>query len=310
MKSLRKLSTLARASLSSQPGNIRGAVLVTLSSMITSVEAIWTRLLAGSVSIEQILFIRSAFQLVFVALIASQIRTLSFRTQCLGTHCLRGIISLACWWLFYYSFATLPLGLATILMFSSILFLTLLAGPILGEKIGWRRWSATIAGFIGVVIAMEPGGDTAWIPLGAAVVCAFFSAIIGLVSKKLVASESTTTILLYIGLITTLGSLPMALFSWRPLDWDSIGGLFILGSGGTLSMALLIAGWRAGEASVVTPFQYTRLIFSFALGYWLFSEVVTLNMASGALLICGSAVFIIFQETQRHKEHHFSRNSS
>ena len=302
MSSLRSRFRAICAYWSALTGNVRGSILVTLSSMITTIESIWTRLLAPSVSIEQILFIRSAIQLVCVLIIALYIRQLTFRTDRLGMHLLRGACSLACWWLFYYSFATLPLGLATVLLFSSILFLTLLAGPFLGEKVGWRRWGATIIGFIGVLIAMEPGGSSAWIPMIAAIVCAFFSAIIGLVSKKLAASESTTTILLYVGIITTIGSFPTALLNWRPLGWESAGGLLILGSGGALSMAFLIAGWRVGEASVVTPFQYTRLIFAFAFGYWLFAEIITLNMTGGALLICGSAGYILYRESYLQKQ--------
>jgi drug/metabolite transporter (DMT)-like permease len=220
------------------------------------------------------------------------------RTGQLKLNLLRGALSGISWYMYFLSFAMLPLATATVLSFTSVLFVTALAGPVLGETVRWRRWTATLVGFAGVLAIVRPGAlEIGW-PVAAAIGSAFLGAGIVLTTKMLARSERTITIMFYIGLVTTLMTLPVA---WPGLAWPGwrdFGLLLLTGTCGPFAMVLWISALRLADASVVAPIGYVRLVFAAAFGVLLFNEMPDAWLGLGAALIVGSALYITRREAK------------
>jgi drug/metabolite transporter (DMT)-like permease len=223
-------------------------------------------------------------------------------TKQLKLNLFRGLLSGVSWYMYFLSFAALPLAVATVLSFSSVLFVTALAGPVLGEVVRWRRWTATLVGFLGVVAIVQPwdaaGGVALGWPVAAAIGAAFLGAGIVLTTKMLARSERTDTIMFYIGVMTTALSLPFAIpvLAWP--GWWNLGLLLATATCGPIAMVLWINALRIADASVVAPISYVRLVFAASFGVLLFNEVPDAWLGLGAVLIVGSALYITQREAK------------
>ena len=139
-------------------GNLRGGALMAAAAILFAAEALAIRLMtARGIPVEVQVFARSLGQLVWVAPIIAATGLAVFRTQRPGLHLLRGSSSLLTWGFYYASFGPLDLATATVLSFTNVMFTTLLAGPVLGERVDRWRWAGTIAGFVGVAVMLRPG---------------------------------------------------------------------------------------------------------------------------------------------------------
>ncbi|WP_372611438.1 DMT family transporter [Aquicoccus sp.] len=178
------------------------------------------------------------------------------------------------------------------------LLIAALSGPILGERVGWRRWVAIAVGFMGVLIILRPGFGVfaieAVVPLAAALLFALY----GLLTRFAARRDSTATSFFWTG---TMGAVMMTLigiWSWEPMiagDWAWMGILCITGA---LGHWLLIKTYEVAEASAVQPFAYLQLVFASVIGVMIFGEVVKLNVALGAGLIVGAGLFTLWRERQ------------
>jgi drug/metabolite transporter (DMT)-like permease len=220
------------------------------------------------------------------------------RTRVLPLQLLRGLLSIIAWYLYFFAFAGLPLATGTVLSFTAVLFVTALAGPILGEHVGLRRWSATLVGFAGVVVILRPGG----LPLDWAVASSISAALMGaailLLTKMLSRIERTETIMFYIGVVAVAVSLPIALPGLAWPGWGNLGLLVLAGICGPLAMQLWITSLRMADASFLAPISYVRLVFAAGFGIFLFNEVPDWGLGVGAALIIGSAIYITRREAQ------------
>jgi drug/metabolite transporter (DMT)-like permease len=280
------------------PPIIKAAGLALAAAVLFTAEVVFVKLLANTVPVTTIVLARAAGQIVYVAPLLARRGMSLLRTSRPALHLARGTFSLVCWGLYYWSFQKLDLATATVLSFTSVMFVTALAGPVLGEIVRWRRWSATIVGFLGVVLVARPLDVTIDPAIGIALLSALFGSGIVLTTKKLSATERTETILLYIGLVTFSGSLPVALpFLAVPELWQAFW-LALMAVTGPAGMHLWINAFRLADATVVSPLGYTRLIFSAIVGVVLFNEVPDAWMAGGAVLIVGSALYITLREAR------------
>ena len=282
------------------PGNIRGAILMSLSALLFAAEALFIRWLKErGVPTSTQLFVRSLGQLVWVAPLVLTAGLAVFRTQRPGMHVLRGFCSAATWGLYFLSFAYLSLATATVLSFTNVMFTTMLAGPLLGERVDRARWAGTIAGLLGVAVMLRPGAD---IPLTGALV-ALGAALswcgITLTSRSLSRTEKTETVLAWVGLVTTACTLPFAIAGWTPLNGGDVAILAVFGLFTPGIIWLVTEALRAGEASAVAPFQYLRLVVIAAVGWMLWGEVPDGWTWLGALVILSGALAITISETRR-----------
>lgn len=284
------------------PGNLKGALLILLAGTLFTAESVLVRLLRDELPVSVITFIRCVAQLAFLAPIFWRRGFGFIRTDRIGLHILRGSFSLASWSGYYYGFAWLPLALATVLNFTSAIFVTMLAPLVLGERVGWRRWSATLAGFAGIVTIARPGEHafdwTVMVALGSALAASGTV----LSTKRLTDSERTETIMFWIGAVTTLGMLGPALWWWQwpqGIAWLWVALMAVIGPG---SMWIYVNAIRHAEASVLAPFSYMRLIYALALGWLMFSEWPDAWSFVGMALIVGSAIYIARRELARARQ--------
>lgn len=224
-------------------------------------------------------------------------RTLRIRQWRLA--CLRGVIVSLAQLMFYLSLGALPFASATTITYSGALFMVVFAVPLLGERVGAVRWSATLIGFIGVIMVMGLGSETfSWdtlLPLSAA---ALYS-LTGVTSKLFDDEVSTPIINLYSAVFASLASIALALY-WggfsaitNPTDWVWIIAMGVFGGGAVL---LLIVSYRMTEPSNLAPFSYFGIPFAFLFGWFFFEETPIDDLFPGALLIIAGGLLIVLRE--------------
>ena len=180
-------------------------------------------------------------------------------------------------------FATYPLMVAA------------LAGPILGEKAGWRRWLAIFVGFIGMLIILEPGAGVfdplAIVPL----ISSLMFALYGLLTRYAARLDTTATSFFWTGTVGAAVMTLVGLPNWEwmtPPDWGWMLALCITGATGHW---LLIKCYEVAEASAVQPFAYFQLVFASAIGILLFGETVEANLVLGAAIIVSAGLFALWR---------------
>jgi len=277
---------------------LRAVLLAIFAAFLFTLETIVVKAVEG-VPLATIVLARALGQLAWaLPSVIADARVL--RSSRPGLAILRGALSGISWWMYFVSFAALPLALATVLSFTAVLFVTALAGPMLGEAVRWRRWTATLVGFAGVVVMLQPWAAGS-VPIGwpvlAAIGSAFLGAVIMLTTKMLARSERTATIMFYIGLVTTLMTLPVALPGLAWPGWWNLLLLVATGVCGPFAMHVWINALRMADASLLAPISYVRLLFAAGFGLVLFGEMPDWWLALGAVIIIGSTLYIAQRET-------------
>jgi drug/metabolite transporter (DMT)-like permease len=269
--------------------NRYGAALLLAAAAVFTADVTVLRFLNSEVPFALIIFARSLCQLVIVALWIAFTRPALFCSQRWPMLVVRGLTSVICWWFYYASFQRLDLTLASTLTFTTSLFVVVMAPFVLGEKIGLRRGLTTVFGFFGVILAS--GAISLTIETGVlfGLGSAFAAAILIFQNRVLARTEHTATIMLWIGLVATAGTLPGAVMGWTGLSLGD--GLVLLTAGtlGTLGMLLTVEAYRFGEVSGLATYPYARILFALTVGYFVFTEVATLRELVGAsiIVICG-----------------------
>lgn len=178
------------------------------------------------------------------------------------------------------------------------LLVAALSGPVLGEKVGWRRWAAIGVGFIGVLIILQPGFGVFRIEAIVPLIAALMFALYGLLTRYAARKDSTATSFFWTGTVGSVAMTSVGIWFWEPMtgpDWGWMGLLCITGA---LGHWLLIKCYEVAEASAVQPFAYLQLVFVSVLGIVVFSETIRTNVAIGAALIVAAGLFTLWRERQ------------
>lgn len=293
----RRLAPLAGA-WQALPGNLRGTVLLLVSFGFFTFEIVAAKMLGDRLPTAQVVFVRSAAQLVALLPFIAAVGPAVFRTSHFPLHLLRstfGVVGLFC---YFYSFGHLPLANATTLTFTKALFLTIAAHVVLRETVGPRRWAATLVGLLGVLIVVRPGMEG----FSAVSLVAVFGAMTGAglmtCTKLLTGRESTLAIMVWVAVITTAFSAVPGLLAWQSPDDFELTWLLVIGVFGPIGQYFGISAFRVGEASFLAPVDYVRLLISVVVGFWLFAERPDPWTALGALVIVGSTLYVNHREMQ------------
>ena len=193
----------------------------------------------------------------------------------------------------------LQLDEALSIIFTFPFIVAIISGPLLGEWLGWRRWSAIGFGFAGVLLITRPGlggmHPAAFFSLAATVCYGFYAVITRIVSRV----DSNQTSLFYANFIGALVMLPVIPFVWQPpANWVIAVMLTMTGVLGSTGHFFLIAGHKLAPASVLSPFIYTQLIWVVILGYLVFDHVPTGWTIAGAAMVIGSGLYLLYRERQ------------
>ncbi|MEM6387877.1 MAG: DMT family transporter [Pseudomonadota bacterium] len=178
------------------------------------------------------------------------------------------------------------------------LIITALAGPLLGERVGWRRWAAVFAGFLGMLIILAPGAGAfdplALIPVASAVLFALY----GLATRYAAARDSTATSFFWTGVAGAVVMTFFGLPSWEPMSPPDWGWMLLLCVTGVLGHWLLIKCYELAEASVLQPFAFFHQIFAALVGVVIFAEIVQANVMVGSIVILAAGLFALWRAAQ------------
>ncbi len=263
-----------------------------------SVMTLLIRLASAELSPVEIAFFRNLFALLFMLPWLAHVGVAGLRTQHLSRHAVRALVGLGGMLSWFTAIALMPLAQAVALNFTAPLFATAGAALFLHERVGVRRWSAAVIGFLGTLVILRPGvvevTAVALLPIGAAVCMA--AAV--LLVKSLSRHDPPGTIVLYMNLFLTPLSLVPALFVWR---WPSAQALaWVVGVGVLAATAhvLMTRAYTKADASAVLPFAYTRLPLITLFAYLAFAEVPSPWFWPGAVMIAGAAIYITHREAR------------
>ncbi len=247
----------------------------------------------------QVLFARSLF-IVVVVLIAGRRRVLerAILTPEKPRLLFRGAIILLAWLSYYSAARELPLAQLLTLYFAAPIITTILAAPLLGERVPLSRWISVAVGFVGVLVACDPAGlSFSFAALRVLIAAALWGFAI-ILMRQIARREASMVQMLYAngGFLVVTGIACLARFV--PPDTRQVWLLLLVGAAGAAGQFCLFEGARRAPASVMASVEYTALLWAFVLGWVVFHDVPTAPVIAGAALILAAGAWLVFSETR------------
>ncbi len=226
----------------------------------------------------------------------------SLRTKRVWAHVGRMALGLGAMALNFGAMILLPLAEATTIGFSVPIFSTVLAALVLGEPTGKWRWGAVAAGFLGVLVVVQPGtGEVPLLGASVALLAALLTASVTIVIRRLGATEKTTTTVFWFA-VSSLAPLALLMLhfgrSHDATTWSILAGMALAGG---LAQLTLTGALRLAPVALVMPMDYTSLLWATVLGVWIFGELPTPWIWAGAPIIIGSGLVIVWRERSLHR---------
>jgi drug/metabolite transporter (DMT)-like permease len=284
------------------PANVQGALWLVSGGFIFTSTSAMIRLLSQQIDSVQTAFFRAVISVILLLPLIASGRVKPWLSKRLKGHFWRTLMGTTSMVLGFYAVSLLPLADATAIAFSQPMFSVVVAALIAGEKVRWRRWSATVIGFAGVLVMVRPGEGS--LQLGALVALANAAtvAVSILLVKRLSDSETPLMILTQFAIFSTLFLALPAIWVWR---WPDLWG-WVLAVGIALSATVgqyfWVQAFKAGEMSAVAPFEYMRLPFAVFMGWLIWGEMPVVWTYVGAAIVIASALYIAHREAQLARE--------
>jgi len=293
---------LAVAQLRGLPPNVQGALWLVSGGFIFTCNGVMIRLLSEQIEGVQTAFFRAAFSVILLLPLMLSGKVKPWHSTRKMGHFWRTFVGTVSMVLGFYAVSMLPLADATALGFSQPLFSVCVAALVVGEKVRWRRWAATIVGFIGVLVMVRPGAGTlqpgALVALANAAAVAFSILLV----KRLSDSETPLMILTQFAIWSTLLLALPAIWLWR---WpDAWGWTLAVGvsASATIGQYFWVQAFKSGEMSAVAPFEYLRLPFAVFMGWLIWGQMPEIWTYVGAAIVIGSALYIAQREATLARE--------
>ena len=287
------------------PDGIKGIFFMLAFCMVVTTSAILIKKLGQSLNSFEVVMIRCAFTVLITLIFNYRLGKILVRTN--RPNMVAGRSALTCLVVVcnFYAVSSLPLVEVTSLQFSKPLFLIILAAIFLGERIRIFRTTATILGFIGIMIVLHPwnnedGGTLEWAHLSV-LAAALGMAVLAVFSKILSKDHNPVTLVLYANAATVLICALPAVYYWVTPTIDQM--ILIAGLGATTFCAQysIISAYKNADVMLVTPFEYVRIVFAAAAGFFFFSEIPDTWTISGGIIICASTLFIAYREAKKNE---------
>ena len=196
----------------------------------------------------------------------------------------------------YYAFSALPLAQVYAILFATPLLITILSIPILGETVKLRRWVAVLVGLCGVLVVLKPGAEPLSLGHVAALVAAMGSAFASIIVRKIGKDERSVVLLLFPMMANFVVMGALLGFVYKPMPAEHMAGIAVMSIMALLASALVIAAYKAGEAVVVAPMQYSQIIWASLFGVLMFNESMDAATVLGAAIIIASGLYIVLRE--------------
>ena len=276
-----------------------GITLMIVTTVVFAVQDGISRHLGSTYNVQMIVMLRYWFFALFVLSVALRVSgglPQAAKTAHLGLQILRGIILAVEIWVAVLAFTLLGLIESHAIFACYPLLIAALSGPVLGEKVGWRRWSAIAVGFIGLFIILRPGtgifSTLAVLPLLSAILFAIY----GILNRYVARKDRAETSFFWTGVVGAIVSTGMGIWYWEPMTGPDWIWMCVLCISGALGHWLLIKSYEVAEASVLQPFAYLQLVFVTFIGLTVFGEELKLNVALGTLVVIGAGLFTLWRE--------------
>ena len=277
--------------------NVAGAMLALVSFGIFATHDVVVKFLGGQYSAVQIIFfsVMFGFPLVMVMLIRDRSDG-NLRPRHPWWTALRTGASVVTGVSAFYAFSVLPLAQTYAILFAAPLLITLLAIPILGEKVGIRRGIAIVVGLLGVMVVLRPGDADLSLGHAAALTAAVCSSLASVIVRKIGTDERAAVLLLYPMLANFIilgAALPLV---YHPMPIQHLGMMGIIALFGFVAMLFIIQAYRRAEAVVVAPMQYSQMIWATVYGALIFDESPDVFTIAGSAIIMASGLYIVLRE--------------
>ena len=211
-------------------------------------------------------------------------------------HLLRAALGIGMMAGFIYGLARLPLSSAYAITFVAPMLITAMAVPLLGEKVGPRRWTAIVIGLIGVLVILRPGvGSVSWAAL-AVLLAAFCYAASAITVRILTRTDSTPAMVVWVLLLMGDGAGALAWPDWVAIQFSDIGIIALVGVFGALGQVALTEAFRLGEASQIAPLEYTALVWTVMIDLMFWGVLPGAMTWFGAAIIVASGLYLLHRE--------------
>lgn len=284
-----------------EDNNRTGILLMIATTFVFAVQDGLSKHLAGEYNVFMVVMIRYWFFALFVMTIASRKAGglgAAASTSQPAVQALRAVLLVGQICVIITSFTLLGL-IETHAVFACYpLLAAALSGPVLGERVGWRRWCAIAVGFIGVLIILKPGFGVFQVKAVLALTAALMFAVYGLLTRYVARKDMAATSFFWTGTVGAVAMTLVGVWFWEPMappDWGWMAALCVTGA---LGHYLLIRCYEVGEVSVVQPFAYFQLGFISVIGFLIFNEQVANNVIIGVALIVAAGLFTLWRQRQ------------
>ncbi|MFZ5636057.1 MAG: DMT family transporter [Pseudomonadota bacterium] len=220
-------------------------------------------------------------------------------------HLLRGVLGVLMMASFVYALRSLPLSTAYTVFFVAPLLITALSVPVLGERVGPRRWVAILIGFLGVLVVLRPTGEGVLTLAGLAVLLSALGYSVSAITVRVLArTDSTQAMVVWLMTSIALGAGLLALPHWTPLRGEHFGLIAGIGLAGALAQYCVTEAFRHGEASSIAPLEYTALVWGVALDFSLWRVLPDGMTWVGAAIIVLSGLYLLHRERVHMEAEH------
>jgi drug/metabolite transporter (DMT)-like permease len=222
----------------------------------------------------------------------------TLKTRKIGWHLLRTFFSALTMGTFFYALKLLPLADTVAIAFVGPLFMCALSVPLLGEKVGPRRWVAILIGFAGVVVIVQPSGVGLGLGPVLALTAAFTYAVAVNISRRISNTETSHSMLFWFSTFLILCSGSLTPLEWITPRGSDIAVFVLLAFGGTVGQFLLTQAFRYGEISFLAPLEYTALIWASLFGVLFWQQFPTPTVLEGAAIIVACNLYVVQREVR------------
>lgn len=281
------------------PQNLRlGIWLMVATVLVFATQDGFSRHLAATYNVWMVVMIRFWFFAVFVTALAARAQgglRQAVAARYLKVQIFRGVLLVLEICVSVLGFVAIGLVESHAVFACYPLLVAALSGPVLGEHVGWRRWTAIGIGFVGVLVVLSPGAGVvsplAVIPLAAAVMFALYA----LLTRYVARGDPPSVSFFWTGTAGAVVMTVIGLPHWQPMsgpDWGFMAALCLCGA---LGHFLLIKAFAVAEASAIQPFAYLQLVFSSAVGVVVFHDPIKPNVLAGAVIVAGAGLFTLLR---------------
>lgn len=293
-----KSENLQQATPEDADNTVKGIVALVVATLFFAGQDAITKHLTGSLPVAQIILVRFFFFALFALVYAS--RTIgvrrAFASKMRGQQILRGLLIVVEISIFAWSLKFMGLAEMHAIFASFPLVITALSVPMLGERVGWRRWIAVGIGFVGTLIIIQPGSGEFNVTVILVLICVLMFAVYNLLTRKVSREDHFETSLIYFGVVGLLISAMVAPFYWQAVNTEQTIWLLIISTTSIIGHLLLIKALQFAPAVILQPFNYFVLVWAIIIGYFAYGEILDTTSLMGAGLVVTSGIYIARRE--------------